>query len=115
VAAQCIFCRIAAGEIPAQEVYRDDLVFAIEDANPQAPSHLLVMPLAHYENVADLARSGDGMLMAKIFEVAADLGAKRGGADGFRLVVNTGSYGGQTVGHLHVHALAGREMSWPPG
>ena len=115
MAADCIFCTIAAGEIPAKEVYRDDSVVAIEDLNPQAPTHLLVMPLSHHANVVDLARARDGALVSRLFEVAADLGAARGGSDGFRLVVNTGPNGGQTVGHLHVHVLAGRAMTWPPG
>lgn len=110
----CIFCKIASGEIPAQFVHRDDDLMAIVDVNPQAPHHLLVMPVRHYENIADLAHDHNEPLMAKLFEMAAQLGREQSGS-GFRLVVNTGADGGQTVDHLHVHVLAGRFMTWPPG
>ena len=110
----CIFCKIAAGEIPARFVHRDDDIMAIVDVNPQAPQHLLVMPVKHFENIADLAHEHDDALMAKLFETAAQLGREQSGT-GFRLVVNTGADGGQTVDHLHVHVLAGRFMAWPPG
>lgn len=110
----CIFCKIAAGEIPAKPVYRDDRVLAIEDINPQAPTHLLVMPVAHHANIGVLSDAGDHALVAKLFEVASKLGRERG-ANGYRLVMNTGPDGGQTVDHLHVHVLAGRAMHWPPG
>ena len=109
----CIFCKIAAGEVPANIIYRDDGVVAIEDLNPQAPTHLLVMPIEHFASVVEAA--GDDGLTAGLFSVAARLGKERGGAGGFRLVVNTGADGGQTVGHVHVHVLAGRPMAWPPG
>jgi histidine triad (HIT) family protein len=109
----CIFCKISRGEIPAKNVYRDDDVLAIEDVNPQAPVHLLVMPSQHHPNIAALSDS-DRSLVAKLFEVASQLGRDRGG-EGFRLVINTGANGGQTVDHLHVHVLAGRPMTWPPG
>lgn len=109
----CIFCKISRGEIPAKNVYRDDDVLAVEDVNPQAPVHLLVMPSQHHPNIAALSDS-DGSLVAKLFEVASQLGRDRGG-EGFRLVINTGANGGQTVDHLHVHVLAGRPMTWPPG
>lgn len=109
----CIFCKISAGEIPAKAVYRDDDVLAIEDLNPQAPVHLLVMPLQHHPNIA-AASDRDGSLVARLLDVAARLGRERGG-NGFRLVINTGPDGGQTVDHLHVHVLAGRHMTWPPG
>ncbi len=111
--ADCIFCKIAAGELPAKTVARDDLVVAIEDLNPQAPTHLLVMPIRHHANVQELAKA-DRALAARLLEVASKLGAERGGA-GFRLVFNTGRDGGQTVDHVHVHVLAGRHMDWPPG
>jgi histidine triad (HIT) family protein len=94
----CIFCRVAAGQVPANVIARDDDVIAIEDLNPQAPFHALVLPVA-----------------PRLMTVASRLGGERGGAQGFRLVVNTGEYGGQTVDHVHVHVLAGRRMSWPPG
>jgi histidine triad (HIT) family protein len=111
----CIFCKIGAGEIPAKEVYRDDKVVAIEDLNPQAPTHLLVMPVAHYETLAEAAGGDDEQLTSLLVRIASRLGKERGGAQGFRLVVNTGPEGGQTVGHLHLHVLAGRAMTWPPG
>src|SRR5215469_1522279 len=110
----CIFCKISRGEIPAKEVYRDGDVLAIEDVNPQAPVHLLVMPSQHHSNIAALSDRGDGSLVAKLIEVASRLGRERDGG-GFRLVINTGPNGGQTVDHLHVHVLAGRPMTWPPG
>ncbi len=113
---ECVFCKIAAGEIPATMVYRDEDVVAIEDLNPQAPTHLLVMPVKHYATLADAAATTDeDTVAAGLIEVAARLGRERGGSSGFRLVVNTGPDGGQTVGHVHVHVLAGRRMSWPPG
>ena len=113
-ASDCIFCKIGSGEIAANPVYSDDEALAIEDLNPQAPTHLLVMPRRHHPNVVALVESQDVRLLSKLMEIATKLGRERGG-DGFRLVVNTGSAGGQTVDHLHVHVLAGRPMTWPPG
>lgn len=110
----CLFCKIAAGEIPAQAVYRDGDVLAIEDVNPQAPVHLLVMPVAHHANIGELSNAAETTLLARLIEVATNLGRDRGG-DGYRLVLNTGPDGGQTVDHLHVHVLAGRQLTWPPG
>jgi histidine triad (HIT) family protein len=112
--ADCIFCKIAAGNLPAKTVHRDDCVVAIEDLNPQAPTHLLVMPIRHHANVSELVAI-DSALAARLLEIAAKLGTERGGEAGFRLVVNTGRDGGQTVDHAHVHVLAGRRMEWPPG
>jgi histidine triad (HIT) family protein len=109
----CIFCKIATGEISAKVVYRDDQVIAIEDLNPQAPAHLLVMPVEHHDDI--IGASEDSALAGALMAVASKLGGERGGERGFRLVVNTGPDGGQTVGHLHVHVLAGRHMAWPPG
>jgi histidine triad (HIT) family protein len=111
---ECIFCKVAAGELPAKLVQRDGGAIAIEDLNPQAPTHLLVMPVAHYANIHDLAVE-DPLLAARLIEIASELGRVHGGDAGFRLVVNTGRDGGQTVGHVHVHVLAGRRMQWPPG
>ncbi len=115
--ADCVFCKIGAGEIPAKVVYRDEDVVAIEDLNPQAPTHLLVMPVQHYATLweAAAAKSEGGALAARLVELAAQLGTERGGSNGFRLVVNTGPDGGQTVDHVHIHVLAGRPMTWPPG
>jgi histidine triad (HIT) family protein len=111
----CIFCKIAAGEVPAKIVYRDDNVVAIEDLNPQAPAHLLVIPRDHFPSLVESIGDGGDALTAALFSVAARLGREHGGAGGFRLVVNTGPDGGQTVAHVHVHVLAGRPMAWPPG
>jgi histidine triad (HIT) family protein len=110
----CLFCKIAAGELPATVVERTEDVIAIRDVNPQAPSHVLVMPVAHHATIADLLDK-DVALATRVMETASALGRRAGAANGFRLVVNTGSDGGQTVDHVHVHVLAGRHMSWPPG
>jgi histidine triad (HIT) family protein len=112
----CVFCKIAAGEIAAKVIDRADGVVAIEDLNPQAPTHLLVMPIQHFATLRDVAVAPDGdALVAELIDVASRLGSERGGDRGFRIVVNTGADGGQTVGHVHLHVLAGRAMSWPPG
>lgn len=112
----CIFCKIAAGEIPAKIVHRGDGVIAIEDRSPQAPTHLLVMPIEHFATLHDVALARDrAELVAALVDAASRLGTERGGERGFRIVVNTGTDGGQTVGHVHLHVLAGRAMSWPPG
>lgn len=108
----CIFCKIAAGEISARVLYRDEAVVAIEDVNPQAPTHLLVMTVAHYPTIREAT---NGALAQRMIDVASRLGTEHGGTGGFRLVVNTGPDGGQTVDHVHVHVLAGRRMTWPPG
>lgn len=110
----CIFCKIVAGEIPATIVQRKDGVIAIEDVNPQAPVHLLVLPEKHVTNINEHASNATPADIARLMQIAAEIGAERG-AGGFRLVVNTGPDGGQTVDHLHVHVLAGRRMHWPPG
>ncbi len=111
---ECIFCKIVAGEIPASFVHRDDDVVAIEDLSPQAPTHLLVIPVQHAANLVDFARAHRDDRLANILRVAAELGNERG-KGAFRTVINTGAASGQTVDHLHVHVLAGREMRWPPG
>ena len=111
----CFFCGIARGEQPADIVHRDDEVVAFRDINPQAPTHILIIPVEHLES-ARAVRPSDGGLLAQIFHVAAHL-AKAEGIDrsGWRLVTNVGSDAGQTVHHLHVHLLGGRSMGWPPG
>lgn len=114
--ADCIFCKIAAGEIPAQTVYEDDSVIAFKDLSPKAPIHVLIVPKKHIQSVAHFAAE-DKELAAHIFvDVVPKLATELGVADGgFRLVMNTGDDGGQTVPHLHVHLLGGRSMTWPPG
>ncbi len=112
--ADCLFCRIAAGEIPATKVHEDDLVLAIRDINPQAPTHVLVLPLAHIASAADLVEA-DGPLLGRLFAVAARIARDEGLGGGWRLVTNVGSDAGQSVDHLHLHLLGGRPMTWPPG
>lgn len=109
----CIFCKIIAGEIPGKFVYRDDDVVAIEDVNPQAPHHLLVMPVKHAANLEEFVTTSPE-LVAKFFSIAAGLGREQSGG-AYRAVTNTGAQAGQSVDHLHVHILAGRDMHWPPG
>ena len=112
---QCIFCKIAAGEIPVKPIYQDEYLVAFADINPVAPVHALVIPRKH---LASLAEAGDadsdmlGHAMLTLPKIAGQLGLA---AEGFRIVLNTGKNGGQTVMHLHWHILGGRYMEWPPG
>jgi histidine triad (HIT) family protein len=111
----CLFCRIAAGDVPADFAYQDDLVLAFRDINPKAPTHLLVIPRRHIDSAADLTED-DAPMLGRMFSVAANLAREAGIADrGFRLVSNSGRAAGQSVDHLHFHLLGGRSMSWPPG
>jgi len=114
---ECIFCRIVAGDIPARIVHRSESAMAFHDVNPQAPVHVLVIPTQHASTAAELAAApgGDRALVAVLrlaVEVAETLGIAEAG---YRLVANTGRHGGQTVDHLHIHLLGGRQMHWPPG
>ena len=110
----CIFCKIAAGEIPSKKLFEDDRVIAFYDLNPQAPVHFLVIPKQHISG-ADMINAENSDVVAYIFEVIAKLTAELGLKDGFRVVNNCGEDGGQTVGHLHFHVLGGRQLAWPPG
>lgn len=111
----CLFCRIVAGELPATLIHGDDLVIAFEDINPQAPLHALVVPRRHIATLNDVAES-DVTLLGRMTAVAAKLATDRGhGAAGYRTVFNCNRDAGQTVFHLHLHVLAGRSFSWPPG
>jgi histidine triad (HIT) family protein len=114
-ASDCIFCKIAAKEIPADIVYASDSVVAFRDSNPKAPTHILLVPKEHLESAAVL-QDGHGDLLAELFQTAAHL-AKVDGIDGsgWRLVTNVGPDAGQSVPHLHFHLLGGRSMGWPPG
>ena len=112
--ADCIFCRIAAGEIPSNKLYEDDQLLAFYDLDPQAPTHFLVIPKAHIASVAEITPQNSAVI-AHIYEVIARLAAELGLEQGFRVVTNCGPQGGQTVPHLHFHVLAGRDMTWPPG
>ncbi len=114
MSADCLFCRIAAGEIPATRVHEDDLVVAIRDIHPQAPTHVLVLSREHVASAADLTEAS-GPLLARLFAVSADLARREGLEGGWRLVTNVGADGGQSVAHLHLHLLGGRAMGWPPG
>ena len=111
----CIFCKIANGEIPTDFVYEDDKVAAFKDINPAAPVHILVVPKAHIASSLELNEE-NADLVSHIFMVAGKLARELGFADkGFRIVNNCGEDGGQTVGHIHFHILAGRNLGWPPG
>jgi histidine triad (HIT) family protein len=115
MSADCLFCRIAAGSIPADRLHEDDLVVAFRDVAPRAPTHLLLIPRRHIASAAELTEA-DGPLLGRLFGVAADLARSQGIADGgYRLVSNVGQWGGQTVDHLHVHLMGGRPFDWPPG
>jgi histidine triad (HIT) family protein len=111
----CLFCRIVAGELPSSLVYEDDHVFAIRDIAPQAPTHILLLSKKHIPSVRDVGPEDAG-LIDTICRAANKLADKAGiAAEGYRIVVNIGRNGGQTVDHLHVHLLGGRPMTWPPG
>ena len=115
VAADCLFCRIAAGSIPSERLHEDDLVVAFRDIAPRAPTHILLIPRRHIGSAAELTEA-DGPLLGRLFGVAADLARSERIADGgYRLVSNVGRWGGQTVDHLHVHLMGGRPFDWPPG
>jgi histidine triad (HIT) family protein len=115
MAPDCLFCRIVAGEIPSTKVEEDDRVLAIRDINPQAPTHILLMPKAHVGSAQDLGKN-DGTLLGDIFAMSADLADREGIAStGYRVVTNVGRDAGQSVDHLHFHLLGGRRFAWPPG
>ena len=111
----CLFCKIVTGEIPADLVYQDDRCVVIRDVNPQAPSHLLVIPREHMESLTDATQRDEGVL-GHLLRVGARVANDQGhGESGYRTVINTGAGAGQSVFHLHVHVLGGRSMNWPPG
>jgi histidine triad (HIT) family protein len=110
----CLFCRMVAGEIPADVVHQTDRVLAFRDINPQAPTHVVVVPREHYADVGVLAMS-DPELTGAVMAAAADVAGAEGISEGCRLVFNTGADAGQTVFHVHCHVLGGRTMTWPPG
>ncbi len=115
MSAACLFCRIAASELPATRLYEDDEVFAIRDIAPRAPTHILLIPRRHIASALELT-DADGPLLGRMFAVAADLARSEGIAeDGYRLISNVGRWGGQSVGHLHIHLMGGRAFQWPPG
>ena len=110
---ECIFCKIVRGEIPANEVYRDEQMVAFHDISPAAPTHILFIPTKHIVNVADLSEQ-DGALIGEIHLRIAKVAAEQNLAD-FRVVTSNGAEAGQSVMHLHFHLLGGRRMTWPPG
>ncbi len=109
----CLFCAIAAGEIPSEKVYEDELCFAFYDIAPQAPSHFLVIPKTHIGSAAEVSAANSGVV-AHIFEVIAQITREKG-IESYRIVSNIGEQAGQSVHHLHFHVLSGRDMTWPPG
>ena len=110
----CLFCKIAGGEIPSDKVYEDDELFAFRDISPQAPVHVLVVPKKHIASL-DEAEEGDAELLGRILMLARRLAAEQGVAGGYRVVNNCGASAGQSVFHVHFHLLGGRTMGWPPG
>ncbi len=109
----CLFCKIAAGEIPSKKVYEDELCYAFYDIDPQAPTHFLVIPKTHIQSVSQVDESNAatvGHIFTVIAKVAKDLGLAS-----YRVVSNIGAQAGQSVLHLHFHVLSGRDMTWPPG
>jgi histidine triad (HIT) family protein len=110
----CLFCRIVAGEVPATVVAETDRMLAFRDVQPQAPTHVLVVPREHHADVAALS-DADPSCLAEVFATAVQVARDEGLSGGYRLVANTGDDGGQSVHHLHVHVLGGRRLGWPPG
>jgi len=111
----CLFCKICNGEIPADIVFENDDVLAFNDVNPQAPVHALIIPKRHISTINDLAQS-DESIMGKLYTAAKTIAAEMDvSEEGYRLVVNCNEKAGQTVFHIHMHLLAGRAMTWPPG
>lgn len=111
----CLFCRIVAGELPSKKVAEDDLAIAIRDIAPRAPTHILVLPRDHIRSAAELTPA-DSSIVGGLFAMAAGIARAEGIADGgYRIVTNVGTWGGQTVDHLHFHLMGGRAFSWPPG
>lgn len=111
----CIFCKIAKGEIPSDIIYQDDKVIAFNDIDPQSPVHFLVIPKEHIPSIQYIDEENVSII-SHIVLVINEIAKEKGlGKDGFRIVNNCGEYGGQTVGHLHFHVLGGRHLLWPPG
>lgn len=111
----CLFCKIRDGEIPAETVYENDDILAFKDVNPHAPTHILIVPRKHISTINDLQDS-DAAIMGKMMLAAQDIASAEGLAEaGYRLVINTNADAGQTVFHIHMHLMGGRNMAWPPG
>ena len=113
--AECLFCAIVAGDIPSTQVLETDRILAFRDIDPQAPTHVLIIPKTHYPDVAALAAE-DAALLGEVIDAARQVAAAEGVAEaGYRVVFNTGVQAGQTVPHVHGHVLGGRSLTWPPG
>jgi histidine triad (HIT) family protein len=110
----CIFCKIIAGQIPSKKVYEDEQVYDFEDIHPVAPTHILIIPKRHFAGLKE-ATAEDAGILGYCQLVAAKLGRERKIEDGYRTVLNVGPRSGQTVFHLHLHLIGGRDMAWPPG
>lgn len=110
----CLFCKIINGDIPSSKVYEDETVFAFRDIEPQAPTHILIIPKQHIKSAAEINEENSAVV-AHIFEVAAKIAEAEGLTDGYRIVNNCGDSAGQTVKHLHFHLMGGREFTWPAG
>jgi len=110
----CLFCRIIRGEVPSKKVHEDSHVFAFEDVNPQAPTHVLIIPKRHFAGLKE-AQEGDAEIIGRCHLAAAQIAGARNIEKGYRTVLNVGPGAGQSVFHLHVHLLGGRPLSWPPG
>lgn len=111
----CLFCKMIAGDIPTEVIYQDDEVFAFRDINPQAPLHALIIPKVHISTINDLEQDHD-KLVGKLYLTAQKIAADEGVSEpGYRTVMNCNAEAGQSVYHIHLHLLAGRQMSWPPG
>jgi histidine triad (HIT) family protein len=112
--AECLFCKIVRREIPVKEITRTSDAIAFYDSTPKAPTHVLVIPTRHAENLGDFVAVAEPAEVGDLFAIASAAG-RAASANGYRIVVNEGADGGQTVFHLHLHVLAGRPMTWPPG
>lgn len=110
----CLFCKIAAGEIPSTKIYETENVYAFADIDPQAPFHAVIIPKKHIKSMKEITPE-NSKVVAEIFEVVSEIAKENNLEEGFRVVSNCGEHGGQTVGHLHFHLLARRYLQWPPG
>ena len=110
----CLFCKIVAGDIPSTKIYENEWVYAFADIDPQAPFHAIIVPKEHLASAAEITAE-NSHLVAKIFEAVSEIAKQENLAKGFRVVNNCGEEGGQTVGHIHFHLLARRNLQWPPG
>ena len=111
----CIFCKLAAGEVPTDKVWEGEHTFGFRDTSPQAPTHIQIIPKRHVERIADFRSADDSEWLSELFTAVTSLARSEGLDGGFRLVVNNGALAGQSVLHVHVHLLGGRPLTWPPG